>query len=468
MNPKELSLGSLQSVESRYLYLSKNDQNDIATKQYDELHLSRTKRLMKNWKLIFVITMPLLTLMFVSALILSQSSNNLKKTMIVIESIGAGMDLSELVIHLQRERGVSANYLSSVDSLVVFSKEFERLQRETNQSAMIVNWQSDSMIVNSVKMTTEDFFVSIQDHRNAVGSKTIDVIFNLNFYTMIITSLMKYITNSVLSPANTDVQKLLVANRAILSWTDVVGIQRTLGTNYFTDCEWPSVDSGKQFMELIGKAMALYNTASSYASNIETSFNNKMAESNDLSLFVDSLQNFSLFQNYKLHCSNLSFAKRIDQGKSWFFNMTKYIDTLFCIREETILKIKTILQKVRSEFILEFCIFLTTFAITSIASIILTVRYINCIDEVTGNLSKYVVIARNQSEALIREKKRTENLLYQMLPRKVANALKRGLLSPAEHFEDVSVLFSDIVDFTSICTISEPMEIMAMLNDLYR
>ncbi len=36
-----------------------------------------------------------------------------------------------------------------------------------------------------------------------------------------------------------------------------------------------------------------------------------------------------------------------------------------------------------------------------------------------------------------------------------------------QHFENVTVLFSDVVGFTKICSKITPMGVMEMLNDLY-
>jgi class 3 adenylate cyclase len=47
-----------------------------------------------------------------------------------------------------------------------------------------------------------------------------------------------------------------------------------------------------------------------------------------------------------------------------------------------------------------------------------------------------------------------------MLPRKIANNLKMGRSTPAEHFEEVTIYFSDIIDFTTLGASSEPMEIV--------
>ncbi|KAJ1479965.1 guanylate cyclase, partial [Baffinella frigidus] len=57
-------------------------------------------------------------------------------------------------------------------------------------------------------------------------------------------------------------------------------------------------------------------------------------------------------------------------------------------------------------------------------------------------------------------------LLYKMMPRQAIAKLKKGE-SVVEKYDDVSVYFSDIIGFTSMAGEMTPIQVMAMLNDLY-
>ncbi|CAH1244445.1 GUCY1B3 [Branchiostoma lanceolatum] len=74
---------------------------------------------------------------------------------------------------------------------------------------------------------------------------------------------------------------------------------------------------------------------------------------------------------------------------------------------------------------------------------------------------------RMMSEALQEEQKRTDMLLYSMLPRQVANKLREGRKVEAGEYDEVTILFSDIVTFTNICAMCKPIQIVQLLNEMY-
>ncbi|ELS34668.1 MULTISPECIES: adenylate/guanylate cyclase domain-containing protein [Pseudanabaena] len=68
---------------------------------------------------------------------------------------------------------------------------------------------------------------------------------------------------------------------------------------------------------------------------------------------------------------------------------------------------------------------------------------------------------------LRKEKERSEQLLLNVLPASIADRLKQTNESPAEHFEDATILFADIVGFTSLSARMEPLELVSGLNQIF-
>ena len=58
-------------------------------------------------------------------------------------------------------------------------------------------------------------------------------------------------------------------------------------------------------------------------------------------------------------------------------------------------------------------------------------------------------------------------LLYEMLPRSVADLLRANMETKAEHFDDVTLFFSNIAGFTDMYATFPPMSMVSFLNQVY-
>ncbi len=76
-------------------------------------------------------------------------------------------------------------------------------------------------------------------------------------------------------------------------------------------------------------------------------------------------------------------------------------------------------------------------------------------------------LVKQRTKELEAEKQKSEHLLLNVLPAPIADRLKAGEDLIVDRFEDVSVLFADIVGFTTLSTKKTPEELVTMLNELF-
>lgn len=86
---------------------------------------------------------------------------------------------------------------------------------------------------------------------------------------------------------------------------------------------------------------------------------------------------------------------------------------------------------------------------------------------ITKKLQSFANSLKDKTHALERERERSEQILYQMLPVEIAKRMMKKMDIVPEQFDSVTIYFSDIVGFTAICSKSTPMEVIHMLNSLY-
>lgn len=80
---------------------------------------------------------------------------------------------------------------------------------------------------------------------------------------------------------------------------------------------------------------------------------------------------------------------------------------------------------------------------------------------------KYLINEFNRDKELNRQKEKTEELLHNLLPDSVIDQLKTEGSVPPKMYENMTVLISDIVNFTKISTTVEPYFLINELNQIF-
>ncbi|XP_060074110.1 uncharacterized protein LOC132553844 [Ylistrum balloti] len=370
-------------------------------------------------------------------------------------------ELGQLIHHLQRERDMSVLYLSALGPETRTFLLDEYIETDDALTAL-TTWPSDatrSGWQDEEFTSRETLLAHLSRHRQFVNKNQYDIYVEIDFYNNIIDTMLFWFMRTVISGTFATVWRDLIAYTKITIGKQDVGVERALGTYFFVKGGFNSQDAFELYNRRVHKFRAFYYTAHMYSNMVDNMYKE--------GFFSASYNVTETVNSYRYEIQNseeYSQSANVVKAQKWFDNMTVYMDALLGIQVKLG---QNIITKIDAKIMA-----ITETMVISIVCLVIVLFICPCVvvstEALTSSIQNYAIILVHKTKELTKEKKRTDSLLYQMVPKPIADKLKKNVHIDAEYFKCATVFFIDIFDFNQLVMESSPIEIVDLLNAVYK
>ncbi|XP_063984062.1 uncharacterized protein LOC135166059 isoform X1 [Diachasmimorpha longicaudata] len=374
-------------------------------------------------------------------------------------------DLGVVVTRLQLERSEVAFFIYTNGSRLSGQYDYPKFNL-TQRYAMtdetlrnLTTWPLVTVPTDEAKTQTYDvvnreaFQARLDDFRQKINEES-SISEVMAWYENVNAEMLNILTNQIKETDNSGVWRYLIAFKNLLRSIESIGIASVYGINYFGR----GVLLRENYVsyirhEALGKD--LLNGSLSYVPDLKA-------------LYADLTRTMPEYGKIKSRrdeiLRNNDRQPSVEDAIDYFDSMAVYVDELRKI--QTALRhmireyVNSTLQKASNKQVAGIAIVALVLVISPI--IIVLVR------NAVATIQVYAANLAQKARELKREKRKSDTLLFQMLPPSVAQQLKQTQQVPAEYYEAVTVYFSDIVGFVEIAAENTPLEVVTFLNSIYK
>ena len=182
---------------------------------------------------------------------------------------------------------------------------------------------------------------------------------------------------------------------------------------------------------------------------------------------VSLMESWILFNVTSNQCIASQPEDRVVMAFIWFNNMTSLVAAVAGLSTYVSNSMLAELNDISSQSSQDVATYLIVMISLTAACFILSIWYTRCLRIMTQNIVRYAKKMSVNMKDLTEEKKRSEKLLHQMLPKSLVDRLVNQEPIEAELFSSVTIFFSSIANFQDLSASLQPADIITFLNQIY-
>ncbi|XP_017044805.2 LOW QUALITY PROTEIN: uncharacterized protein LOC108090572 [Drosophila ficusphila] len=422
----------------------------------------KTGRRLQLMQMIILPFIPILALIVQTSVTLQEILEYRSAVADIETQVTIATDLGKVVTRLQLERSEVAFYIFTNGSkqranlTLRFANTDHALNNMTTWSEISVPTAPDEDEDDREMMLNRYEFQSrLNDFRDRVRlepeeSSITEV---MNWYTSINRGLLHHLNEQIKETDNSGVWRYLVGFKNLLKSIECQNIATSFGIRYYGRGSL-TAENFVSYVRYEFMAREMINSTLNYAPMLKNMYTN-----------ITSTKKFHRAK--QMSSPLIKNTPNISNERSaieYYELMTNYTDDLRILQKALRRLIKEYVDTTLEEADRKEAIGIAILVVVLLVSPIIIILVKNA----AATIQLYALNLSQKAKELKREKRKSDSLLFQMLPPSVAMQLKQTQQVPAELYEAVTIYFSDIVGFTEIAADCTPLEVVTFLNSIYR